>query len=115
MQANAPLRCIAVDDEPLALNVIKAYAANIPGIELVQTFDDADSAAEFIRHTPVYLLFLDINMPDITGLDLVRSLQVKPMVIFTTAHKQYAYEGFELEALDYLLKPIDGNRFSRAV
>lgn len=115
MATKAPLKCIAIDDEPLALNVIKAHAAKIPSIQLLHQFDDALSAAEFIRNSPVDLLFLDINMPDITGLDLVRSLPQKPMVIFTTAHKQYAYEGFELEAIDYLLKPFDFTRFSRAV
>ncbi|TXK48758.1 response regulator transcription factor [Pontibacter qinzhouensis] len=110
-----PLRCIAVDDEPLALQVIKTYVARLPALELVQTFDDAISAAEFIRQVPVDLLFLDINMPDISGLDLVRALEYKPMIIFTTAFKQYAFEGFEVEALDYLLKPIDMPRFSKAV
>ncbi|QCR24991.1 LytTR family DNA-binding domain-containing protein [Pontibacter sp. SGAir0037] len=110
-----PLRCIAIDDEPLALTIIKTYAARIPELELVQTFDDAVSAAEFLKSSPVDLLFLDINMPDITGLDLVRALEIKPMIIFTTAYKQYAYDGFELEALDYLLKPINMNRFARAV
>lgn len=109
------LRCIAVDDEPLALEVIKAYAARFPALQLVQTFDDALAAAEYLRHAPVDLLLVDINMPDISGLDLVRSLPARPMVIFTTAHKQFAYEGFELEALDYLLKPIDPERFARAV
>lgn len=110
-----PLRSIAIDDEPLALKVIEKYAAKIPAIDLIQTFDDALFAAEFIRGNPVDLIFLDINMPDITGLDLVRSLEIKPIIIFTTAHKQYAFEGFEVEALDYLLKPIDHTRFSRAV
>lgn len=108
------MKCVAIDDEPLALNVIKAHAAKLPTLQLVQTFDDALTAAEFLRQSPVDLLFLDINMPDITGLDLMRSLDTKPMVIFTTAHKQYAYEGFELEAIDYLLKPIDFARFSKA-
>ncbi|MGV3538268.1 MAG: LytR/AlgR family response regulator transcription factor [Rufibacter sp.] len=115
MAGKAPLKCIAVDDEPLALNVIKAHAAKIPSLQLVQTFDDALSAAEYLRQFPVDLLFLDVNMPDITGIDLMRSLEKKPMVIFTTAHKQYAFEGFELEAIDYLLKPIDVSRFSKAV
>ena len=109
------LRCIAIDDEPLALEVIKAYAAKFPALQLLGTFDDALSAAEFLKQVPVDLLFVDIHMPDISGLDLVRSLAGKPMVIFTTAHKQFAYEGFELQALDYLLKPIDPGRFAKAV
>jgi DNA-binding LytR/AlgR family response regulator len=110
-----PLRCIAVDDEPLALQVINTYVARFPALQLVQTFHDALSAAEFLRHSPVDLLFVDIQMPDISGLDLVRSLSQKPIVIFTTAHKKFAFEGFELEALDYLLKPIEPERFARAV
>jgi len=109
------LKCIAIDDEPLALEVIKKHVANIPELKLLQTFDDAISGAEFLKSTSVDLLFIDIDMPDISGVDLVRALQNKPMVIFTTAHKKYAYEGFELEAIDYLLKPIDIKRFSAAV
>ncbi|PIQ21892.1 MAG: DNA-binding response regulator [Cytophagales bacterium CG18_big_fil_WC_8_21_14_2_50_42_9] len=109
------LKCIAIDDEPLALELIKAYAAKFPVLHLLHTFDDAISGAEFLRSHPVDLLFVDINMPDITGLDLVRALQVKPMTIFTTAYKNFAYEGFELEAIDYLLKPIDPERFARAI
>jgi DNA-binding LytR/AlgR family response regulator len=81
----------------------------------MHTFDDAISAVELLRHTKVDLLFIDINMPDITGIDLVRSLQEKPLIIFTTAHKQFAIEGFELDAVDYLLKPISIDRFTRAV
>ncbi|QHT70479.1 response regulator transcription factor [Rhodocytophaga rosea] len=109
------LRVIAIDDEPLALEVIKTYVARFPSLQLVQTFDDALFAAEFLKQSPVDLLFVDIQMPDISGLDLVRSLPDKPIIIFTTAHKKFAFEGFELEALDYLLKPIDFERFSRAV
>ncbi|MFT3825579.1 MAG: LytTR family DNA-binding domain-containing protein [Chitinophagaceae bacterium] len=110
-----PIRCIAVDDEPLALEVIKEYTSKFPALQLIQTFDDAISAAEFLRNTHIDLLFLDINMPDINGIELARSLIEKPMVIFTTAHKKFAYEGFELEALDYLLKPINFERFSRTI
>jgi two-component system LytT family response regulator len=110
-----PLKCIAIDDEPLALELIKNYAAKFPELELLHTFDDAISGAEFIRSIPVDLLFVDINMPDITGLDLVRSLEEKPIIIFTTAHKKFAIDGFELDALDYLLKPISFARFSKAV
>ena len=109
------LKCIAIDDEPPALELIKEYVTKSQGLQLMQTFDDAISGSEFLRHTPVDLLFVDINMPDITGLDLVRSLQEKPMIIFTTAHKKFAHEGFELDAIDYLLKPISFERFSKAV
>lgn len=109
------IRWVAIDDEPLALNVLREYAKKFPALQLVQTFDDAIAGAEFLRQHPVDLLFIDINMPDITGINLVRSLVNKPMVIFTTAYKQFALDGFELDALDYLLKPIAPERFERAV
>jgi two-component system, LytTR family, response regulator len=109
------LRCVAIDDEPLALVLIRDYVSKFPELELVQTFDDAVSGAEFLRNAQIDLLFIDINMPDITGLDLVKSLKEKPMIIFTTAYKKFAFEGFELDALDYLLKPIDFSRFSKAI
>src|SRR5882757_1591692 len=109
------LKCVAIDDEPLALKLLQQYAAKTPELDMLHTFDDAISAAEFIRKNKIDLLFIDINMPDITGIDLVRSLQQKPMIIFTTAYKKFAYEGFELDAVDYLLKPIDYTRFNKAV
>jgi len=109
------LKCIAIDDEPLSLALIQEYVSRFPALRLVQTFDDAISAAEYLRQTPVDLLFVDINMPDINGIDLVRSLALKPIVIFITAHRKFAVEGFELEALDYLLKPLNFDRFSRTV
>ena len=110
-----PLKCVAIDDEPLALQLIKTYVARFAELEMLQVFDDAVSGAEFIRKIPVDILFVDINMPDITGLDLVRSLEEKPIIIFTTAHRKFALEGFELDAIDYLLKPISFERFSKAV
>ena len=109
------LKCIAIDDEPLAIELISTYVSRVPGLELLQTFEDAVSAVEYIEKTSFDLLFLDINMPDISGIDLARALNKKPMIIFTTAYKQFAFEGFELEAIDYLLKPIDFQRFSKAV
>ncbi|MBN8857200.1 MAG: response regulator transcription factor [Sphingobacteriales bacterium] len=109
------LRCVAIDDEPLSLLLIKEWISKFPELKLIETFEDAISGAEFIRHTPVDLLFIDIQMPDITGLDIVRSLEERPMVIFTTAHKKFALEGFELDAIDYLLKPIALERFTKAV
>jgi len=110
-----PIRCIAIDDEPLALLLLKQYIMQFPQLELIQTFDDAISGGEFLRNTKIDLLFADINMPDITGLDLVRALDERPMIIFTTAHKKFAHEGFELDAIDYLLKPVTFERFSKAV
>jgi len=109
------LKCIAIDDEPPALELMAEYISRVPELQLLQTFDDAISGAEFLRHNPVDLLFIDINMPDITGIELVKSLEQKPIIIFTTAYKKFAYEGFELDAVDYLLKPIDFGRFSRAI
>lgn len=109
------IKCVAIDDEPLALDLIKEYVSKFPSLTLVRTFDDAISAAEFLRQTHIDLLFLDIQMPDISGMDLARSLKERPLIIFTTAHKKFAFEGFELEALDYLLKPIDFARFSRTI
>src|ERR1700761_5568556 len=109
------LRCIAIDDEPLALRLVAKYVLEFPELQMVQTFEDAISGAEYLKQGTTDLLFIDINMPDITGIDLVRSLEKKPIVIFTTAYKNFAFEGFELEAIDYLLKPIDIKRFARAV
>jgi len=109
------LKCVAIDDEPLALEIIKKYVSDYPSLKMVNTFEDAISGAEYLKKNQVDVLFVDINMPDITGVDLVRSLQEKPMIIFTTAYKKFAFEGFELEALDYLLKPINSNRFGAAV
>jgi two-component system LytT family response regulator len=110
-----PLKCVAIDDEPLAIELISTYISRFPDLELLQTFEDAVSGAEYLQKTAVDLLFLDINMPDISGVDLARALQKKPMIIFTTAYKQFAYEGFELEAIDYLLKPIDFERFGKSI
>jgi DNA-binding LytR/AlgR family response regulator len=109
------LKCIAIDDEPLALRLIGEYVSQFPGLQLIRTFEDAISAAEFLKSTSVDLIFLDINMPDITGIDLARSLALKPMIIFTTSYRNYAYEGFELEAVDFVEKPIELERFTRAV
>lgn len=108
-------KCIAVDDELPALELIKNYAAKISSLQLLHTFNDAVSAGEYLRNTHVDLLLVDINMPDINGIDLVSSLQNKPLVIFTTAYKKFAYDGFELDAVDYLLKPIDFERFKKGV
>ncbi len=109
------IRCVAIDDEPLALELIREYTMRYPVLKLVQTFDDAVAGAEFLRQTQIDLLFMDINMPDISGIDLVKSLKEKPMIIFTTAYKKFAMDGFDLDALDYLLKPIQFGRFARAV
>jgi DNA-binding LytR/AlgR family response regulator len=110
-----PITCVAIDDEPLALELIKRYVANYPTLHLEHTFNDAITALEYLRKHPVDLLFIDINMPDINGLDFVRSLHNKPMIVFTTAYRKFAADSYDLDALDYLLKPIDKERFSKAV
>jgi two-component system, LytTR family, response regulator len=109
------LTCVIIDDEPLAIELIKQYASKFPALEVKQIFLNAISGAEYLRNGKTDLLFLDIQMPDITGLQLLRSLKNPPMVIFTTAYSQYALDAFELDVLDYLLKPIEFDRFEKAV
>ncbi|MDX5420126.1 MAG: LytTR family DNA-binding domain-containing protein [Hymenobacteraceae bacterium] len=108
------MRAIAVDDEPLALEVVRSLAAKVPYLELAACFTDAFKALEFLQQEQVDLIFLDIKMPDITGLEFVTSLQRKPLVIFTTAYSEHAVTSFELDAIDYLLKPFSLARFVKA-
>jgi two-component system, LytTR family, response regulator len=108
------MRAIAIDDEPMALEVVRLHAAKVPYLELVACFTDAFKALEFLQNESVDLLFLDIKMPDISGLEFVTSLQKKPMVIFTTAYTEHAVTSFELDAIDYLLKPFSLPRFIKA-
>lgn len=108
------IRCLAIDDEPLALRQIKGYIEKIPFLDLVQTFTNAVEAQHFLLENSVDLIFVDINMPDLSGVDFVRSLASPPMVIFTTAYSEYAVEGFKLDAIDYLLKPFGFAEFSRS-
>lgn len=109
------LKCIAVDDEPHALALLKAYCARIPALDLLSTFEDALEAKTFMEKRSFDLLLADINMPDINGIDLVRYLTPGPMVIFTTAYRKFAYEGFQLEAIDYLLKPVPFDKFEQSI
>lgn len=109
------ITCLAVDDEPPALDVIKKYIASVQSLELVGTCADAVEALNFIRQHSVDLIFLDIQMPQILGTDFLRTLKKPPKVIFTTAFRKFAIEGFELDAVDYLLKPISFERFLKAV
>ncbi|WP_299700184.1 LytTR family DNA-binding domain-containing protein [uncultured Pontibacter sp.] len=108
------MRAIAIDDEPMALEVVRAHAAKVPFLELLGCFTDAFKALEFLQNESVDLLFLDIKMPDISGLEFVTSLPKKPMVIFTTAYSEHAVTSFELDAVDYLLKPFSLPRFVKA-
>jgi two-component system, LytTR family, response regulator len=109
------MTCIAVDDEPLALEVIKKYVSDTPLVRLTGTFTDAIQALTFLKTQSVDLVILDIQMPDISGIQFLQSLKERPMVIFTTAWAEYAVKGFELEAVDYLVKPIKFERFVNAL
>jgi DNA-binding LytR/AlgR family response regulator len=108
------INCIAIDDEPLALEILETFCTKVPFLKLDKTFTDTTEAARHLKKFPAELLFLDIQMPDMSGIDFYRQYAKDKMVIFTTAHSQYAVEGFNLNALDYLLKPIEYNRFLQA-
>ncbi|MFN4249315.1 MAG: LytR/AlgR family response regulator transcription factor [Flavipsychrobacter sp.] len=109
------INAIAIDDEPLALNVIKAFCHNLDFIDLKATFTETSEALKYLRNYPVDLLFLDIKMPAMSGIDFYKSVPHKTMVIFTTAYSEYAVDGFNLSAIDYLLKPFENERFLQAV
>lgn len=112
--ATQKISCIIVDDEPMALNLVESYVAKTPFLDLKKKCSSAMEALEFIKNEPVDLLFLDIQMPDLTGLEFSKMLPKETRVIFTTAFDQYALEGFKVEALDYLLKPFDYAEFLAA-
>ena len=115
MSALEKIICLAVDDEPPALTVIQQYIAAVPGLELAGTCNNAVEAMSFIQQHHIDLLFLDIQMPQLLGTHFIRTLNNPPKVIFTTAYRKFALEGFELNAVDYLLKPISFERFIKAV
>jgi two-component system LytT family response regulator len=108
------IKAIAIDDESFALEVIKSHASRVPFLALEATFTDAILGLEYLKSNPVDLIFLDINMPDISGIDLAILLPKETLVVFTTAYSDYAVKGFELDALDYLLKPFNLSRFLKA-
>ena len=108
------IRCIAIDDEPLALQQIAAYIGKVPYLELVAQCQSAIEARQFLEQDMVDALFCDINMPDLNGMDFVKSLTVPPLIVFTTAYADYAVEGFKVNAVDYLLKPFGLQDFQRA-
>jgi len=108
------MRCLAIDDEPLALTQLVGYIQKAPFLELVKSFSNAFEAMELMCKEDIDLVFVDINMPDLNGLDFVRSLVHKPLIIFTTAYSEYAIEGFKVDALDYLLKPFGYTEFFKS-
>lgn len=108
------LHAIAIDDEPMALEVIKAHASKVPFLDLRKVFTDAILALEYIRNEQVDLIFLDIKMPDISGMELAALIPKETMVVFTTAYSEHAVKSFELDAMDYLLKPFNLSRFLKA-
>ena len=109
------MTCIIVDDEPLAVKLIESYVAKTPDLKLLGSYTDSVEAITAIKENPADLLFLDIQMPDINGMELARLIPEKTRVIFTTAFKEYAFESYEVSALDFLLKPIRYNKFIAAV
>ena len=115
MPNNSLISCIAVDDEPPALQLIKKYIESIPFLNLAGTFANAVASLALLHNNSIYLLFLDIQLPHIFVTDFMRTLSNPPKVIFTTAFRKFAVEGFDLDAVDYLLKPISFERFLKAV
>ena len=109
------LNCLIIDDEPLSLDVLEMYIQDTPGLTLAGRCLDAFEAMRMLKELPVDLIFLDINMPKLSGINMVKSTERLPEVIFTTAYPEYAVEGFELNVLDYLVKPISFERFTKAV
>ena len=107
--------CMIVDDEPMAREIISSFVGKIHNLELVATCKNVSEAFSVLQKESIQLIFLDINMPEISGLSLAKSIQHKSQVIFTTAYREYAIEGFDLQAVDYLLKPISFDRFLKAV
>lgn len=108
------LQAIAIDDEPMALGVIRKFVSPVPFVELADTFTNAFDAMAYLKYRKTDLIFLDIRMPDISGIDLLKGLADPPLVIFTTAHSDHAVQSFELNAVDYLLKPFSPERFEQA-
>ncbi|MEO1050374.1 MAG: LytTR family DNA-binding domain-containing protein [Bacteroidota bacterium] len=109
------LKCLIVDDEPLAIEVIESYVERLEGMEIMATCSNALEAFEVLQEKQVDLLFLDIQMPKLTGIDFLKTMKSPPKVIFTTAYRDYALEGYELDIIDYLLKPISFERFLKAI
>lgn len=108
------MKAIAVDDEPIALEVVRSHASKVPFLELKAEFTDAFQALEYLQKENIDLIFLDIKMPDISGIEFFKSLRKRPLLIFTTAYSEHAVTSFEMDAIDYLLKPFSLTRFLQA-
>lgn len=109
------MKCIIVDDEPIARKGIRALIARVPELELVETFNNATSAADYLTDHSVELIFLDIQMPGVTGIEFARNVPKDTLIIFTTAYTEFALDSYEVDAVDYLVKPIEFERFRKAV
>jgi DNA-binding LytR/AlgR family response regulator len=109
------IKCLVIDDEPLAQRVVERYAEDLPFLEIVHKCDHAMEALELLKTNEIDLIFLDINMPKLTGIEFLRTLKHQPLVIITTAYAEYAIQGYELNVLDYLMKPFSFERFVKAV
>jgi DNA-binding LytR/AlgR family response regulator len=108
-------KCVIIDDEPIAREIIRGYISKINELEIIAEFKKPVDALTFLNENKTDLLFLDINMPEINGISFAKSLSDPPAIIFTTAYREFAAEGFELQAIDYLVKPISFDRFLKAV
>lgn len=108
------MRCLVIDDEPLAIGILEEYIAKVDFLDLLGSFRNAVKALEYVRLHDVDLIFLDINMPDISGMEFLNSLDDQPLVVFTTAYSEYAARSYDYEAVDYLVKPIEFERFLKA-
>lgn len=109
------IRCLIIDDEPLAQRVIEKYAQDLPSLEIVGKCNQAIEAMEIVHQEPIDLMFLDINMPRLSGIDFLKTMNHPPLVIITTAYAEYALEGYELDVVDYLMKPFSFERFVKAI
>lgn len=112
---NNKITCIAVDDEPRALKLMQKYCNDIPTLELLESFNNPIEAFQYLKFNQPDVIFIDINMPEFSGIELVKKLDKKPLIVFTTAHSKYAVESYEIEAIDYLLKPFDFDRFIQTI
>ncbi len=112
---NKTVNCVIIDDEPLAINVIKNHLQHFSNYKIIGSFNQPVTAFDFIQQNPVDVIFLDINMPDINGLELIKNLKNKPLVVVTTAYREFAIESFEIGVLDYLVKPISLKRFMKTI